>query len=71
MLRDDISILDLIKFTSTVHSIKPELRDWFCIGLECTKPQDANVIFHFTHKDKKDTQIVLISAEYIIEYLNV
>lgn len=71
----DASIIDLVTATQFIHAIKPSLKNMLVYGIEKHKPEDRSVVFHLMNreskgeeKDLKDTQLFILSAEYILKH---
>ena len=67
----DTSVIDLVNTTEFLHHIRPSTKDWFVFGIEKAQPMDQSVVFHLVHRDKTkrdEKQMVIISAQYIIDH---
>lgn len=64
----NVDINDLVDATVFLHKIKPHMRDRVVVALEEPKRNDLNIVFH-TVKEKDDPiEIVLVSAQFVIDY---
>lgn len=65
--------VELANITAFLHLIKPSTKDMFVCGIEKAQPYDQNVTFHLVPRSAEDrkkgeTQVVLVSAQYIIDH---
>lgn len=72
----DASVLELLRATQFLHSIKPSLRDRIVCAIEKTQPFDQSVVFHLVERkvaegvkrSEEHYSIFMLSAEYILEH---
>ncbi len=64
----DVSLPDLVRATQFLHYVKPCLQDKVVYAMEEPKPYDQNVVFHLMGKNNDNSDICMLSAQYIIEH---
>lgn len=73
----DASVYDLVRATKFLHHIRPSFSDKLVYSIEKYKPMDKNVVFHLIERNveedekrssEEDSEIFLLSAEYILQH---
>lgn len=68
VLRDDVDQDNLIKITKWLRKVKPSMKNHTVTGIFLPKTGDQNVVFQVADvSDLSKNDIVMISAEYILE----
>lgn len=67
-LRDDVDQDDLDGITRWIRKVKPSMKNHIVTGIFLPKTGDQNVVFQVADvSDLSKNDIVMISAEYILE----
>jgi hypothetical protein len=69
-LLTELTIEDLVSITTAIKTIRSDMNDFVCVGVQVPQITDKNVIFHMrgpkVDGTRKET-IVMISTELILE----
>lgn len=64
----DTSIEELVSSTRFIHEVKPHLKNKMVVRIEKPKSDDRCVVFRLYSKGDPEEEIVVLSAEYILDH---
>jgi hypothetical protein len=72
----EASVLELIKMTEFIHTIRPSTKNKFVYGLKKPADTDRSIVFYLMPRQNKDgveateadVETVILSADYIVEH---
>jgi hypothetical protein len=79
-MRDDVSVEDLVGFTTMIHKMRPDLKNKIVLQIEKSREGDKNLCFHLYDKYNKETPTpieksestrIMISLELVMEFFGI